>query len=582
MRQSPGHFRSRPALQIEQRWRGVLRKVRNRIFLQILFPILAVYALVIGGAIRYLGDSFRDDALNEKHAAMENLSRGLDDWLLSRVSEVLQLSRIPLFTGGSEEEIRSYMTSWQNTLSFLYDNMYLMEADGRWWSVTGSSGVMADSAFVDRFFKEHRLFTYAGPHRYYGDIFSDKFVIGAPLYAPDGSLNRILTATVSLDTLHRVFGFFTFEDFNSWMVVNPDTVIIIHQDSAMSGSSEKDSYGRVFLEDGPWGGQEVFVRIMRNGWKMVTFLSTELLMAPFRQAFNLVIGLAAILIILVVLIVMMLSNAVSKPINELTAGVHRIMAGDYRQKIVSKTNDELSELAESFNRLASRMITLRTDDRFIFLGHVSARMAHELRKPLHVIQLAAKALENDDVEKKRYLDIIDEEIAAADRFVGEILTFSHDESLDKQLYSPEILMSRVIEKYRLLASEHEISITMENRSSIPEIYIDVMRMEEVFGNILQNAIDAINESRNPVPEKIIDVRLLVTDESEIHINVFDCGDGFDETLMDRLFDPYFTTREKGTGLGLSLSYRILMAHSAGIELENDKNGHGIVRLIFPV
>jgi signal transduction histidine kinase len=278
------------------------------------------------------------------------------------------------------------------------------------------------------------------------------------------------------------------------MVVNPESIIILHADMDMSGHSEKDSYGRIFLEDGSWGEQEVFVQIMRNGWKMVTFLSSEVLMAPFRRVLTFVILLAVSLVVLVTLVVLMLSAAVSKPINELTEGVHRIMAGDYSQKISGKTNDELADLADSFNRLASRMVTLRTDDRFSFLGHVAARMAHELRKPLHVIQLAAKALEKTLRTRTRYLGIIDEEISAADRFVGEILSFSHDESLDKQLYSPESLMSRVVDKYRLLAGELDIPILSETRTAIPQIYMDVMRMEEVFGNILQNAIDAVDES----------------------------------------------------------------------------------------
>jgi hypothetical protein len=110
-----------------------------------------------------LGDSFRDDALQQKNAAIENLSRGLDDWLLSRVSEVLQLSRIPLFESPGKENIQSYMTDWQDTLSFLYDDLYLVESDGRWWSATGRTGILDDKTYLDRFFKENRLFSYARP-----------------------------------------------------------------------------------------------------------------------------------------------------------------------------------------------------------------------------------------------------------------------------------------------------------------------------------------------------------------------------------------------------------------------------------
>ena len=300
-------------------------KIRTRVFIQFLFPILAIYAIVIGGAVRYLGESYRDDAVNQKRAAMDNLTRGLDDWLLSRVSEVLQLSRIPLFAQEDDERILAYMSSWRETLSFLYDRLYLLESDGSWRAVPTGSGKLEDSEFLDRFFGQRQLFTYAGPHRYLGDIFAEHFVIGAPLYDGNGETRQVLAATISLHTMSRIFGFFSFEDFDSWMVVNPDGVIIVHDNLVYSGRSEKGSFGRTFHEDEPWAENEVFVSYMRNGWKLVSFVESEKLMAPFHQAYTLVVILAGVLVFLVILVILGLSAAVSRPINRLTEGVHRIM-----------------------------------------------------------------------------------------------------------------------------------------------------------------------------------------------------------------------------------------------------------------
>lgn len=565
-----------------------MKRFRNRIFIQILIPILLVYALVIGFSLRWVGASFRRDALAGKRAAMENITRGLDDWLLSRVSEVLQLSRVPLFRHGSEAEILALMTSWHANLSFLYENLYLVEPTGEWRSAGGESGILDDSAYIERFFDSGSLFTYAGPHRYRGNILRDCFVIGAPVYSAEGEMNRILTATISRPTLNRIFGLFSFEDFDSWMVVNAETTIILHEDDALSGRREEEVYGRVFLSDGSREGRESFVRIMRGGWKMVTFLRAESLMAPFRGAANLMVILAGVLILVMILIVAGLSAAVSRPVKRLTLGVHRMMHGDYSRRIESDTGDELAELADAFNRLSERMAALRTEDRFRFLGHVAARMAHELRKPLHVIQLAGEALEREVKSAGgasrivRNIGIINEEIESADRFVSEILSFSQNETLDKQLYSPALLLSRTVEKYRLLGAEHGIALTLDNLTPVPDIFIDVLRIEEVFSNILRNAVNAMLEMEPPADPAHIHITLELEAGSEIVIRVYDRGPGFDESVIDRLFDPYFTTREQGSGLGLSICYRILSAHGAAVTLENTPGGSGLVTMRFPI
>ena len=565
-----------------------MKRFRNRIFIQILIPILLVYTLVIGFSLRWVGASFRRDALAGKRAAMENITRGLDDWLLSRVSEVLQLSRVPLFRHGSEAEILALMTSWHANLSFLYENLYLVEPTGEWRSAGGESGILDDSAYIERFFDSGSLFTYAGPHRYRGNILQNCFVIGAPVYSAEGEMNRILTATISRPTLNRIFGLFSFEDFDSWMVVNAETTIILHEDDALSGRREEEVYGRVFLSDGSREGRESFVRIMRSGWKMVTFLRAESLMAPFRGAANLMVILAGVLILVMILIVAGLSAAVSRPVKRLTLGVHRMMHGDYSRRIESDTGDELAELADAFNRLSERMAALRTEDRFRFLGHVAARMAHELRKPLHVIQLAGEALEREVKTAGgasriiRSIGIINEEIESADRFVSEILSFSQNEALDKQLYSPALLLSRTVEKYRLLGAEHGIALTLENLTPVPDIFIDVLRMEEVFSNILRNAVNAMLEMEPPADPAHIHITLELEAGTEIVIRVYDRGPGFDESVIDRLFDPYFTTREQGCGLGLSICYRILSAHGAAVTLENTPGGSGLVTMRFPI
>ncbi|MBN1647336.1 MAG: sensor histidine kinase [Spirochaetales bacterium] len=557
-----------------------MRHLRTRVFFQLLVPVITIYLLVIIGGVEYIGKSFRANAIEQKRSSLANIVRGIDDWLLSRASEVIQLSRIPLFSGEDEQAIIRYMKKWQDTFSFNYDYLYLINPARSTYRATDlRRGIIFETDFINRFINEGALFLYAGPHRF-GSLFKDHFVFGVPVYNSRNEIQNLLAATITRQTVQKMFGFYAFEDFDSWMMVNNQSVIMTHKNPDLSGKSETEVYNQVFLSDISWETKYVFVQTMRSGWKVVAFIEADRLMAPLRQAALLIAGFSVFLFLFLIVSVIILSAAVAKPVRQLTRGVYRIMSGDYSQRVEISTKDELSDLADSFNRLASRMIKLRTDDRFIFLGHIAARMAHELRKPLHVIQLASQSLEEKN--RMRYLEIINQEVQNADHFIDEILNFVQEDTLDKQLYSLQAIIQLTVEKYRLLAEPHGISIICNFYRNIPSVYIDVIRMEEVIANILQNAVDALTEADPPLKEKEITLELRCLEKKEIQLVVSDNGPGFDEATIDHLFDPYFTTRENGTGLGLALCYRVLMAHGAAIVLANDEKHHGVVTITFPI
>lgn len=558
-----------------------MKNIRTRFFMQILIPVIVLYTLFISAAAAYIGESYRESALRQKQVSLSMVVQRIDDWFLSRVSEIIQLSRIPLFHTGSTEDIHSYLREWNDTLSFRYISLLLVEEDGSYWQSNDMTGYLDEKTYTDLFFENGALFTYDGPRRY-GSVLKDNFIIGTPIYDENGKAVQILTATISLETIHWVFSFFTFEDFDSWMVVNPRSIIVIHKNFDMVGLSERGEYGKTYLQNEELSDRYVFVKTMRNGWKIVTFMDKQRIIQLYRKVFSLVLWFSLVLFIITAILVLILSRTVSRPIIRLTRGVNRIMAGDYAARIRIRTGDELSELAESFNRLASRMTSIRTGDRFSFLGHIAARMAHELRKPLHVIQLAAQSLQGDISRLSRNLKIIDQEIASADRFINEVLNFAHVEHTEKIEYSISRLLTAVIEKYRFITDKNGISLVFRNLRTVPNLYMDIIRMEEVLSNILQNSVDSIRESDAADNDHEIIVTLDFTDSKEILISVLDTGKGFDEKLINQVFDPYFTTRPAGTGLGLSLSYRILMAHGADINVSNDENHHGLVEIIIPV
>jgi len=307
------------------------------------------------------------------------------------------------------------------------------------------------------------------------------------------------------------------------------------------------------------------------------------LLAPISRTNTLAvfffIGIVAVLLV----VSYTTTSRIVRPILKLTEGVERIMAGDYRQHVKIETRDEMKSLADSFNRLSDRMVQIRTDDRFLFLGHIAARMAHEMRKPLHVIHLAAQSMSGKRKFSEKHTQLVLKEVENADRFLKEILNFAKPDMLNLQKYSLPALWEKINQKYRLVAEDLEVSLECRQNNQIPEFYVDILRLEEAFSNLLDNAFEAIRCTdfleRNGH-------RVLVEQEylpgKGVLVSITDTGPGFDEAKLDRMFEPYFTTKSDGTGLGLSIAYRIITAHGAKIDLKNTPSGHGRVEVLFPV
>jgi signal transduction histidine kinase len=255
------------------------------------------------------------------------------------------------------------------------------------------------------------------------------------------------------------------------------------------------------------------------------------------------------------------------------------MEGNYRQKIQLHSQDELEELAEAFNRLSDRLIRLRTDDRFVFLGHVSARVAHEVRKPLHIIQLVVQTLKKNSSENEKHLRMIESEVENADRFVGEILNFARPEKINSTRYDLYLLLEKIIRKYQIMAEEADIRLNLVEKEEVHPLYMDIIKMEEAISNLLINSIEALEDVKER--ERRITVSLY-TQGSEIIIAVEDTGPGFPEEDIDKLLDPYFTSKDEGTGLGLSISYRILTAHGGKLILENTPEHHARILITLPL
>lgn len=554
-----------------------MKRIRNRVFVQILVPTVVVYCVVVVGGLWVIDRSFRQEILAQKNAELENASRALDNWLTDRISNLIQIAHTPLLAGDDSARILEFLGREQERLAFIYSRFVFVQPDGRYASTDGLTGELPPDHVLRSVWRDDRLFLYDGPILD-DPVFGNSVLIASPVLE-DGTDGPIVAAAVPLDTFRRVVRYFTIDGFSSFTMVNARSTIITDADEDLKGMREVEHFGREFSENAELGGELAFVSVLRTTWKLIAFAPKGEVFSQIAQINRVAILFFVAVIFIIGISSLVVSNAVVSPIRRLTAGVHRLSAGNYRGQIEVSTDDELRELADAFNRFADRLADRRRDDQFVFLGHFAARMAHEMRKPLHIAQLAAQALRSRESYSEKHVGMIEREIENADRFICEILNFGRPEQLDLTEYSLAELIEKVLAEHELVMEEEGITLHAEIDHEVPPMYMDILKMEQVMSNLLQNAIEATNEDGG---EPWVVVRLRTAEDGAVELAVTDGGPGFDEETKERAMDPYFTSKDSGTGLGLSICYRILAAHGAALRLENTEAGTGRVRVRFRV
>jgi len=206
-------------------------------------------------------------------------------------------------------------------------------------------------------------------------------------------------------------------------------------------------------------------------------------------------------------------------------------------------------------------------EKFAALGRLSAGVAHEIRNPLNsirgFIQYFQKKLSLDE-EDYRYTDLMINEVDRLNRVISKLLAYSKPREPRLSISSPDEILDhciRVIEP-EVAAAGLEVTRTPCDQE-IPLVLMDTDQMTQVFLNILLNAVEV-----SPRGGKIF-IECGADHRGRLHIVVEDRGGGIPKENMDKLFDPFFSTKKKGTGLGLAIVKSIIEAHEGEIDVESE-------------
>lgn len=333
-----------------------------------------------------------------------------------------------------------------------------------------------------------------------------------------------------------------------------------------------------------------------------------LVLTPYHENFQDILPLDQFLLMFLVTFVMIIiftfymGKKFSDPVKDVVTGTQIIASGDFTYRIKTNLNDELGELARSFNKMAeylqktyqdlkSTSAQLTQSAKLAAVGELAAGVAHELNQPLMVIRgHAQELLDEDSVSEKitKDLRLIEKQTGRMMRIIDHLRAFARQSS---GAFEPVNLNHTINDSFTLISQQlknNNIEIIKELDDSIPRIWGDPNKLEQVFLNLMTNSKDAMEDmghgiltvKTQPVFDKTSNENRTVTG---VFVLFSDTGTGIANDIKDKVFDPFFTTKEvgKGTGLGLSISYSILEDHGGSINAENNEGAGTTFRLFFP-
>ena len=313
----------------------------------------------------------------------------------------------------------------------------------------------------------------------------------------------------------------------------------------------------------------------------------------FYQEANLIKGriigslgtIAIVVGVLSILMVFLAAKVLSDPIRHMTTVIRDIKRGKFHRQMEITSRDELGELAATFNRMTSSLqrnreleANLAQQGKMASLGVLSSGVAHEINNPLGVILGYAGYLENKlDPEDPNYHIIheIKRESKRCKKIVQDLLNYARTPQPEFAETDLDQLLDQIISFAANHTDMHGVQIVKKFTDDLPSLSIDGDQIRQVAINLILNAGAAMTDGG----------QLTIStsrEENDAIITFVDTGSGIDEADLERIFEPFYTTKDRGTGLGLAITKQIVEQHHGSIQMTSRLNLGTTVTIRLPL
>ena len=340
-------------------------------------------------------------------------------------------------------------------------------------------------------------------------------------------------------------------------------------------------------------------------------LSTQTMKNDIRRLER-ALGFATLAVILIgILLTVLLVRIIADPVAQLVEATRRIARGDLGVLLRLDSQDEIGELAKSFNQMTLKLQKSREElegtnlmleqkvqertreleqaqnqlvqaEKMSVVGQLVSGVAHELNNPLAGVLGYSQLLlrMNLPEEVRRGLDKIESEAERCRRIVQNLLIFARKNKAEKRAIDLNALLESVLELKAYPLKVDNIQVVRELEKSLPRVMADASQLQQAFMNIIHNAQQAMSGQPSP---GTLTVRTRQVD-GLVKVEIGDTGPGISPENLSRIFDPFFTTKEvgQGAGLGLSICYGIVQEHRGRIWAESVRGEGSTIHVELPV
>ncbi len=285
---------------------------------------------------------------------------------------------------------------------------------------------------------------------------------------------------------------------------------------------------------------------------------------------------------------------VRMPLKTISAKMAQVEEGDLTVRLQPQSEDEVGSLAASFNSMVDRLSEANDElqqchyqqmervDRLASVGEMSAGIAHEIKNPLAAISGAISVLyDGFDKEdpRREVISKVLEQIARLDKAATDLLFFGRPGKPSFEFVDTNDLLNKTM----FFVSQHpEAKNVHQNKEftrHLPPVWVDAKQLQQVFFNIIINAIQAMKDGGTLLLQTD-----LIDDQGKqvVRVMVGDSGPGIKPEVLDKIFTPFFTTKTQGTGLGLAICRQLIEQQGGTIEIKSRVGEGSRVLINLPV
>jgi signal transduction histidine kinase len=320
----------------------------------------------------------------------------------------------------------------------------------------------------------------------------------------------------------------------------------------------------------------------------------------------------SVLGLMILAIIVFARRLVTRPIDKLIAGIDDVAQGDLSRVLLSEREDEIGALASRFNEMThslreSKAETKRQNEakmqleeqlsqteKLATIGQLAAEIAHEVGTPLNVIAGRARSLgkkASDPEAVSKNATIIAEQATRITRIIQRLLDFARRKvgTIERERVNLNEVTLTTMDFLDSKFKAAKVKTSLDRQEGLPPVKGLPDQLQQVLINLLLNAVEAMDDGGRVAVETATETRKrpgleLAPAQPYVRVSIRDSGPGIPEEHRDKIFEPFYTSKdgEGGTGLGLAVSHGIIKEHDGWIEIDEAPGGGSIFSVWLPV